>query len=170
MKQKIHTKEVNLLSLIQEEQSTGLNIQGNKDISGILQGIEFIQSNIGEPEIIIYLKFTGLVNINKILIDSKPENLDNTPDILKIFTNTSNTDFSDAASNTATETIKLEGKLGSKINLNVNKFRKISELVLYFVKEDAEFIQLNSIQLYGVPGDELLNIGKIKKEYEKKYK
>ena len=121
MKQKLHTKEVNLLSLIQEEQSTGLNIQGNKDISGILQGIEFIQSNIGEPEIIIYLKFTGLVNINKILIDSKPENLDNTPDILKIFTNTSNTDFSDAASNTATETIKLEGKLGSKINLNVNK-------------------------------------------------
>ena len=90
MKQKLHTKEVNLLSLIQEDQSTSLNINGNNDISGILQGNEFIQSNTNEPEILIYLKFNGLVNITKILIDSKPENLDNTPDILKIFANSSN--------------------------------------------------------------------------------
>ena len=172
MKQKLHTKEVNLLSLIQEDQSTSLNINGNNDISGILQGNgnEFIQSNTNVPEILIYLKFTGLVNITKILIDSKPQNLDNTPDILKIFANSSNLDFADAAANSATETIKLEGKFGNKIGLNIPKFRKISELVLYFTREDAEFIQLNSIQLYGTPGDELFNISKMKNEKEKKYK
>ena len=165
---KLHTKEVNLQSLILENESTGLNIKGDNSISGILQGNEYIESNIGEPEIIIYIKFTGLVNITKILIDSKPQNMDNTPDILKIFANSSNTDFSDAVTNTPTETVKLEGKLGNKIGLNVSKFRKISELVLYFTREEAEYIQLNSIQFYGTPGEVLFNIDKMKKQKEGK--
>ena len=164
MSLKLHTKEVNLLSLILEKESTGLNIKGDNDIYGILQGNEFIQSNIGEPEIIIYIKFTGVVNITKILIDSKPENIENIPDKLKIFANSSNTDFSDAASNTPTELVNLEGKLGNKIGLNISKFRKISELVLYFTREDAEYIQLNSIQFYGTPGEELFNVDKMKKQ------
>ena len=164
MSLKLHTKEVNLLSLILEKESTGLNIKGDNDIYGILQGNEFIQSNIGEPEIIIYIKFIGVVNITKILIDSKPENIDNIPDKLKIFANSSNTDFSDVASNTPTELVNLEGKLGNKIGLNISKFRKISELVLYFTKEDAEYIQLNSIQFYGTPGEELFNVEKMKKQ------
>ena len=163
MSVKLHTKEVNLQSLILENESTALNIKGKNDINGILQGNEYIQSNEGEPEIIIYIKFTGVVNITKILIDSKPENLDNTPNILKIFANSSNTDFSDAVENIPTELVKLEGKFGSKIGLNISKFRKISELVLYFTKEDAEFIQLNSMQFYGTPGEELFNIDKMKK-------
>ena len=165
---KLHTKEVNLQSLILENESTGLNIKGDNSISGILQGNEYIESNIGEPEIIIYIKFTGLVNITKILIDSKPQNMDNTPDILKIFANSSNTDFSDAVTNTPTEKVKLEGKLGNKIGLNVSKFRKISELVLYFTREDSEYIQLNSIQFYGTPGEVLFNIDKMKKQKEGK--
>ena len=66
--------------------------------------------------------------------------------------------------------VKLEGKLGTKIGLNISKFRKISELVLYFTKEDAEFIQLNSIQFYGTPGEELFNIDKMKKHKAGKYK
>ena len=170
MSVKLHTKEVNLQSLILENESTALNIKGKNDINGILQGNEYIQSNEGEPEIIIYIKFTGVVNITKILIDSKPENIDNTPDILKIFANSSNTDFSDAVENIPTELVKLEGKFGSKIGLNISKFRKISELVLYFTKEDAEFIQLNSMQFYGTPGEELFNIDKMKKQKEGKYK
>ena len=165
---KLHTKEVNLQSLILENESTGLNIKGDNSISGILQGNEYIESNIGEPEIIIYIKFTGLVNITKILIDSKPQNMDNTPNIVKIFANSSNTDFSDAVTNTPTEKVKLEGKLGNKIGLNVSKFRKISELVLYFIREDAEYIQLNSIQFYGIPGEVLFNIDKMKKQKEGK--
>ena len=164
MSLKLHTKEVNLLSLILEKESTGLNIKGDNDIYGILQGNEFIQSNIGEPEIIIYIKFTGVVNITKILIDSKPENLENIPDKLKIFANSSNTDFSAVASNTPTELVNLEGKLGNKIGLNISKFRKISELVLYFTREDAEYIQLNSIQFYGTPGEELFDVDKMKKQ------
>ena len=161
---KLHTKEVNLLSLILEKESTALNIKGDNDIYGILQGNEYIQSNIGEPEIIIYIKFTGIVNITKILIDSKPENTDNIPDKLKIFANSSNTNFSDAESNIPTELVNLEGKLGNKIGLNISKFRKISELVLYFTREDAEYIQLNSIQFYGTPGEELFDVDKMKKQ------
>ena len=164
MSLKLHTKEVNLLSLILEKESTALNIKGDNDIYGILQGNEFIQSNIGEPEIIIYIKFTGVVNITKILIDSKPENIENIPDKLKIVANSSNTDFSDVASNTPTELVNLEGKLGNKIELNISKFRKISELVLYFTREHAEYIQLNSIQFYGTPGEELFDVDKMKKQ------
>ena len=170
MTMKLHTKEVNLLSLIQEEESTGLNIEGKNDIKGILQGIEFVKSNINEPEILIYVKFTGLVNITKILVDSKPDNINNTPKTVKIFVNSSNTDFSDAVTNTPTETVKLEGKIGSKIGLNISKFRKISELVLYFIREEAEFIQLNSIQFYGTPGEELFNVELMKKQNKNKYK
>ena len=170
MSVKLHTKEVNLQSLILENESTALNIKGKNDIHGILQGNEYIQSNEGEPEIILYIKFTGVVNITKILIDSKPENIDNTPNILKIFANSSNTDFSDAVENIPTELVKLEGKFGSKIGLNISKFRKISELILYFTKEDAELIQLNSMQFYGTPGEELFNIDKMKKQKEGKYK
>ena len=170
MTQKLHTKEVNLYSLISENGFTGLNIKGNNDISGILKGTESIISNDGEPEILIYIKFTGFVNITKILVDSKPQNIDNTPDILKIFTNSSNIDFSDAAENNATEKIKLEGKFGNKIGLSISKFRKVSELVLYFTREDADFIQLNSIQFYGTPGEGLINFTEMKKENNRKNK
>ena len=56
MSQKLHTKEVNLLSLIITEESTGLNIKGDNNISGILQGNDSIISNKDEPELIIYIK------------------------------------------------------------------------------------------------------------------
>ena len=156
-------KEINLFSLILKEESTGLNIEKDNDISGILKGIEFIKSNKDEPELLLYIKFTGLVNITKILVDSKTKDEMNKPEILKIFSNSSNLDFSDAVSNKATEEIKLENKYGIKILLNAPKFRKISELVLYFTREDAEFIQLDSLQFYGSIGDELINFGELKK-------
>ena len=168
MSQKLHTKEVNLLSLIITEESTGLNIKGDNNISGILQGNDSIISNKDEPELIIYIKFSGIVNVTKILIDSKPQNLENTPKYLKIFANSSNTDFSDAIINKATEVVELEGKLGTKIGLNISKFRKISELVLYFNREEAEYIQLSSIQFYGTPGEELFNVNKLRKQKEGK--
>ena len=102
--------------------------------------------------------------MTKILIDSKPKEEENKPEILKLFSNSSNMDFSDAETNSATETVKLEGKFNTKISLNAPKFRKLSELVLYFTKEDTEFIQLDSIQFYGTIGDELLNFGELKKK------
>ena len=98
------------------------------------------------------------------MIESKASNDNNKPEILKIFVNSSNMDFSDAASNSATETIKLEGKFGSKISINVPKFRKTFELVMYFTREDAEYIQLDSIQFYGSPGEGLMNIEELKKK------
>ena len=158
-------KEINLFSLILKDESSGLNIEGNNDISGVLKGVESpIKSNKGEPEILIYVKFSHLVNMTKILIDSKPKEEENKPEILKLFSNSSNMDFSDASTNSATETVKLEGKFNTKISLNAPKFRKLSELILYFTKEETEFIQLDSIQFYGTIGDELLNFGELKKK------
>ena len=158
-------KEINLFSLILKDESSGLNIEGNNDISGILKGVESpIKSNKSEPELLIYIKFSHLVNITKILIDSKPNEEENKPEILKLFSNSSNMDFSDAANNTPTEAVKLEGKFNTKISLNAPKFRKLSELILYFTKEDSEFIQIDSIQFYGKLGDELLNFGELKKK------
>ena len=159
-------KEVNLFALILKDESSGLNIEGNNDISGILKGnfSESIKSNKDEPELLLYIKFVGQVSLTKILIESKAPNDNNKPEILKIFANSSNMDFADAASNTATETIKLEGKFGSKISINVPKFRKTFELVMYFTREDAEYIQLDSIQFYGSPGEGLMNIEELKKK------
>ena len=160
-------KEINLFSLILKDESTGLNIDGKNDISGILKGIESIKSNKDEPEILIYIKFLGQVNITKILVDSKAKEDTNKPNILKIFTNSSELDFSIAESNTPTELIKLEDKYGVKISINAPKFRKISQLILYFTKEDSEFIQLDSLQFYGTIGEGLMNIGELKKLEEK---
>ena len=166
--QKQRKKEVNLFTLILQDESSGLNIEGVNDISGVLKGNnEPIKSNKDEPEILIYIKFSCLVNITKILVDSKAPKEENKPEILKIFANSSNMDFSDAVSNSATETIKLEDKYGNKIGLNVSKFRKISELVMYFTKEDSEFIQLDSIQFYGSLGDGVIDIGELQKKKAK---
>ena len=162
-------KEVNLFSLILKDKSSGLNIEGVNDISEVLKGLDSIKSNKDEPEILIYIKFDGLVNITKILVDSKAPQEVNKPETLKLFSNSSNMDFSDAESLPATETVKLEGKYGTKISLNQPKFRKISELILYFNREDAEYIQLDSIQFYGMVGEELFNVGELKKKEKKKY-
>ena len=161
-------KEANLVSLILKEESSGLNIEGDNDISGILKGNESIKSNKDEPELLLYIKFKDNVNITKILIDSKAENEDNKPEILKIFCNSSNLDFSDAATNNATELIKLEGKFNTKISINASKFRRITQLTLYFTRENSDFIQLDSLQFYGRPGEGLINIGQLKKLEEKK--
>ena len=160
-------KEINLFPLLLKDESTGLNIDGKNDISGILKGIESIQSNKDEPEILIYIKFSGQVNVTKILVDSKAKEESNKPNILKIFKNSSDLDFSNAASNPATEMIKLENNYGIKISLNAPKFRKISELILYFTNEDSDFIQLDSLQFYGTIGEGLMNIGELKKLEEK---
>ena len=156
-------KEVNLFSLILQDESSGLNIDGDNNISGILKGNESIKSNNDEPELLLYVKFSSQVNLTKILIESKSKEEENKPEILKLFANSSNMDFSDAASNSATEAIKLEGKFGSKLSLNMAKFRKLSELVLYFVKED-------SIQFYGTLGEGMFNIGELKKQEKKNKK
>ena len=162
-------KEINLFSLILKDESSGLNVEGNNDIYWILKGVDSpIKSNKDEPELLIYVKFKGQVNLTKILIDSKAKEDDNKPDIVKLFANSSNMDFSFAESCPGTEDIKLEGKFNTKISLNLPKFRKISELVLFFNREEAEYIQLDSIQFYGTVADELFNVGDMKKRKEGK--
>ena len=162
-------KEANLVSLILKEESGGLNIEGDNDISGILKGNESIKSNKDEPELLLYIKFKDNVNITKILIDSKAENEDNKPDTLKIFCNTSNLDFSDVETKSPTELVKLEGKFNTKISINAAKFRRIFDLTLYFTRENSDFIQLDSIQFYGRPGEGIMNIGELKKKEGKKH-
>ena len=176
-------KEANLVSLILKEESGGLNIEGDNDISGILKGNESIKSNKDDPELLLYIKFkdnvnltnfikieqSTKINITKILIDSKAENEDNKPDTLKIFCNTSNLDFSDVETKSPTELVKLEGKFNTKISINAAKFRRIFDLTLYFTRENSDFIQLDSIQFYGRPGEGIMNIGELKKKEGKKH-
>ena len=40
--------------------------------------------------------------------------------------------------------------------------------MIYFNREEAEYIQLNSIQFYGTPGEELFNVNKLRKQKEGK--
>ena len=154
-------KEVNLFSLIAKSESSGLNIEGNNDISELFGPDYPIKSNKDEPELLLYIKFANQVNLTKITVESKT-NEENTPEILKLFANSNNMDFSDAVSNPATQAVRLEGKFGTKISLNVPKFRKLNDLIMYFTREDAEFIQINSIQFYGTVGEWAMNFVELK--------
>ena len=155
-------KEVNLFTLIVKSESSGLNIEGNNDISGLFGPDCPIKSNKDEPELLLYIKFANQVNLTKITVESKT-NEENTPEILKLFANSNNMDFSDAVSNPATQAVRLEGKFGTKISLNVPKFRKLNDLIMYFTREDAEFIQINSLQFYGTVGERMMNFTELKK-------
>ena len=68
-----------------------------------------------------------------------------------------------------TELVKLEGKFNTKISINAAKFRRIFDLTLYFTRENSDFIQLDSIQFYGRPGEGIMNIGELKKKEGKKH-
>ena len=53
--------------------------------------------------------------------------------------------------------------MGKKISVKIPKFKNISELCLFFVNEDANYIKINSIRFYGSLGEVNIDFGEMKK-------
>ena len=157
-------KNQDLTKFISYSECSGLNIEGDGDVSGLFGNGNPVKSNEGDPEIIINIKFKVKVNITHILIESSKIDENSFPEKVKIFTNCSNLDFADAEENSGTETFNLNNEnLGKKISVKIPKFKNISELCLFFVNEDANYIKINSIRFYGSLGEVNIDFGELKK-------
>jgi len=156
-------KNQEITKFVSYSECSGLNIEGDGNVSGLFGNGVPVKSNEGDPEIIINVKFKVKVNITHILIESSMDK-NSAPEKVKIFTNSSNLDFADAEENPATETIKLNDEnLGKKISVKIPKFKNVSELCLFFINEELDYIKINSIRFYGSLGEVNIDFGEMKK-------
>lgn len=107
---------------------SGLNIDGDNEVKGILGLGGRIQSNSGEPELILYIKFKEPVNISGIKVECFEKDFE--PEQMQIFSNGNNLDFGDIGNVASTETVNLKNNLGKQIPLKIAKFRSISQLTV----------------------------------------
>ena len=156
-------KNQEITKFVSNSECSGLNLEGDGEVSGLFGNGVPVKSNSGDPEIIINVKFKVKVNITHILIESSMDK-NSAPEKVKIFTNSSNLDFADAEENPATETINLsEENLGKKISVKIPKFKNVSELCLFFINEEADYIKINGIRFYGSLGEVNIDFGEMKK-------
>lgn len=123
-----NNKATALHQKISFNECSGLNIDGEADVKGILGLGGKIQSNESEPELILFIKFKEPVNISGVSIESFEKNYE--PEIMHIFANKTNLDFGDIENVPATETVTLKNNFGKIIALKVAKFRSISHLTV----------------------------------------
>jgi hypothetical protein len=127
--QTANNKPVSLHNKISFGECSGLNIDGGEEVKGVLGLGGRIQSNSGEPELILFIKFKEQVNISGIQIDCYDK--DFSPEIIKLYSNVANLDFSDVQELSATETLNLNNNLGKILQLKMAKFRSIQNLAVY---------------------------------------
>ena len=107
---------------------SGLNIDGDNDVKGILGLGGRIQSNSGEPELILFITFKEPVNISGIKVECFEKDFE--PQQIQIFTNKNNLDFGDIGNIASTETINLQNNFGKTIPLKIAKFRSVTHLTV----------------------------------------
>jgi hypothetical protein len=121
-----------LVPFISFDECSGLNIEGSDGVKSVFGMGGAVQSNKGDPELIVYVKFKENVNISGFKIETSMDK-DKMPSLVKIFTNNISIDFSDAESLPATETIKIDSSnIGKNIPLKVAKFKSVSYLTVKF--------------------------------------
>ena len=157
------SKNQEITKFISYSECSGLNLEGDGNVSGLFGNGVPAKSNTGDPEMIINVKFRAKVNITHVLFEASSLDKSSAPEKVKIFTNTTDLDFSDAEENPATETINLNDNFGKKLSVKIPKFRNVSELSLFFTNEEAEYIQINSIRFYGSLGEVNIDFGEMKK-------
>lgn len=121
---------VDLSQAILKNECSGLNIDGDNDISGVFLGGYPVKCIDGDGEMIFIIKFREKVSLNQILFESGMDK-DKTPDYVKLYAKTSELDFGDVENIEATETIKFNDNFGKKIKINVPRYKNISELCVY---------------------------------------
>ena len=110
---------------------SGLNIDGDNEVKGILGLGGRIQSNAGEPELILFIKFKEPVNISGVKVECFEKSFE--PEQMQIFANTHNLDFGDIGNIPSTETINLTNNFGKQIPLKIAKFRSVNHLTVKFI-------------------------------------
>jgi len=132
-------KPVSLHNKISFGECSGLNIDGGEEVKGVLGLGGKIQSNPGEPELILFIKFKEQVNISGIQIECFDK--DFYPGTMKLYSNVANLDFSDVEELSATETLNLNNNFGKIITLKIAKFRSVQNLAVgFFLKIKISYL------------------------------
>ncbi len=161
-------QSVLLNGLVAKNESGGLNIEGEADISSLFDKNEIsIKSNSGDATLITYIKFKERANILKLQINgvSKETN----PSLVKCYINRIDIDFSDVNDIKPTQQFDLTKEINKQMKVNIPKWRNVTELTLYFENEEADYLEIKSIQFFGTPGNHNVNIGELKKTEDENY-
>lgn len=155
-------EDVFLNSLVAKNESGGLNIEGDSDISAVFDRNDTsIKSNAGDATLITSIKFREQVNIVYIQINGVSS--ETNPSLIKCYVNKSDIDFSDVNDIPPTQQFDLTKEMNKKIKVNIPKWKGVSELTLYFENEEADHLEIRIIEFYGSPGNSNVNIGELKK-------
>jgi len=161
-------EDVFLNSLVAKNESGGLNIEGDSDISAVFDRNDTsIKSNAGEATLITSIKFREQVNIVYIQINGVSS--ETNPSLIKCYVNKSDIDFSDVNDIPPTQQFDLTKEMNKKIKVNIPKWKGVSELTLYFENEEADHLEIRIIEFYGSPGNSNVNIGELKKSDDENY-
>ncbi len=124
----MNNKAVALHQKISFGECSGLNIDGDAEVKGILGLGGRIQSNSGDPELILFIKFKEPVNISGIQVECFDKEY--APTSIQLFSNLTNLDFGDIGNIPSTETLNLGNNLGKQLPLKVAKFRSVSNIIV----------------------------------------
>ena len=161
-------EDVFLNSLVAKNESGGLNIEGDSDISSVFDRNDTsIKSNAGDATLITSIKFREQVNIVYIQINGVSS--ETNPSLIKCYVNKSDIDFSDVNDIPPTQQFDLTKEMNKKIKVNIPKWKGVSELTLYFENEEADHLEIRIIEFYGSPGNSNVNIGELKKSDDENY-
>lgn len=157
-----------LNAFIAKNECGGLNIDGSGDISSVFDKNDIsIKSNSGDATLITSIKFKDKVNIVKIQINGvSPET---NPSFVKCYVNKLEIDFSDVNDIPSTQQFDLTKEINKQIKVNIPKWKSVSELTLYFENEEADYLEIKSIEFYGSSGNQNVNIGELKKSEDENY-
>ena len=153
---------IDLNNYIEKNKCTGLNVDGDSNVGGLFGGGVPVKSFEEGPELIINVFFNEKVNISHFLFETGM-NKKNAPDFVKIFSQNGNLDFSDAEDLKGTEEINLDNNFGKQIPLKIAKFTNVDNVSFFFKNENADFIQVNSIQFYGSSKGHAIDFAEMKK-------
>ena len=161
-------QSVLLNGLVAKNESGGLNIEGEADISSLFDknGIS-IKSNSGDATLITYIKFKERANILNLQINgvSKETN----PSLVKCYINRIDIDFSDVNDIKPTQQFDLTKEINKQMKVNIPKWRNVTELTLYFENEEADYLEIKGIEFYGTAGSFDMNVGELKKSKDENY-
>ena len=161
-------KNIWLNVFVAKNESGGLNIEGNAGISALFEKSDTtVKSNSGDASMITAIKFVDKVNIASIEIEGVSE--ETNPVLIKCYVNKIDIDFSDISDIPCTQQFDLKKDINKKIKVNIPKWKNISELTLYFENEEADQLNIKSINFYGSPGNPNINIGELKKTEDENY-
>lgn len=153
---------------VAKNESGGLNIEGNAGISDLFEKSDTsVKSNSGDATMIASIKFKDKVNITLIEINGISE--ETNPVLMKCYVNKIDIDFSDISDIPCTQQFNLAKDINKKIKVNIPKWKNVSELTLYFENEEAEQLNIKTINFYGSPGNPNINIGEMKKTEDENY-